>query len=72
MKNMNQRTKIILAIVAVVVIVGIVVGVVMTQTPVGELFGTTAHVIYPPHPTMVVGSSIHPSVNSTLIFHPAS
>ena len=42
MKNMNQRTKIILAIVGVVVVVGIVVGVVMNQAPTSNLSGAAS------------------------------
>ena len=64
MKNLSKRTKIILAIVGVVVIAAIVIGVVMTQTPVGELFGTTALVITPSNPTIGVGQTVTLSVNS--------
>ncbi len=54
---MNNRNKIILAIVGVVVVVAIVVGVVMTQTPVGELFGTAGGlVITPSNPTLLTGT----------------
>jgi hypothetical protein len=49
-----------------VVIVAIVVGVVMTMTPVGELFGTASNlVITPSNPTIMVGNSIMLSVNAT-------
>ncbi len=63
MKNLNKRTKIILAIVGVVIVIA-VIGLAITQPPASELLGTTALVITPSNPTIIIGDSIVLSVNS--------
>ncbi len=63
MKNLNKRTQIVLAIVGIIVVIA-VIGLVITQPPTSELLGTTALVITPSNPTIIIGDSIVLSVNS--------
>ena len=63
MKNISKRTKIILAIVGVVVIVTVTIGI-FAQVGGGELFGTTALVITPSNPSIIVGHTTDLTVNA--------
>ncbi len=67
MKNINKRTKMIFATVGVlvIVVVSIIAGVVMTQSPVGGLFGAAVDlVIAPSNPTLLAGTMTYLYTNS--------
>ena len=68
MKNMNKRTKTILAIVGVLAVVVIATGVVITQVDTSALFGATVLAFNPSNPTIVKGNAINLSINGDCTF----
>ncbi len=66
MKNLNKRTKMILAIVGVVVVV-VLVGLFILQPPIDQLFGATVQLtITPANASIAQGATIKFNVNSTV------
>lgn len=63
MKNLNKRTKALLAIAGIVIVV-VVVGLVIVQPGQDELVGTTVIHISPQNPTIAVGQILDMSINS--------
>ncbi len=62
MKNLNKRSKTILAMIGIAIALVILIGLTITQT--GTLAGATVRVITPSNPAIAVGETIALSVNA--------